>query len=109
MKHRLSDKELKDEEIIYNEKDTADLIHDTILDKPFLGFFQNARLFQSSKDLDGLLRARYGDNTVVRISMGLLDGTNHTKSAQYSIDVHKLKGCVLTPQHRRAWHDSKLG
>lgn len=92
---RLSDKREATERTIFNEKPTFDAIQEAVSDRPFLGFFQNGRLFQSATDLDGLLRIHYGDQDVARLSMISLEDQDYPKAPHYDYQ-YSIKGCTVS-------------
>ncbi|MFA6280697.1 MAG: hypothetical protein WC612_07940 [Bdellovibrionales bacterium] len=92
---RLSDTSHQIERSIFNEGETLKTIQGAIGDRPFLGFFQNGRLFQSSADLDGLLRTHYGDENVARLSMLSLEDKDYPKAPQYDYQ-YSMKACTVS-------------
>ena len=97
MTKRLSDDELHLQQKIFDDTETANLIHETVGNKPFLGLFQKARLLGSATDLDGLLRNHYGEKNVARLIAVPSEEKAFPKRPQYILNFHKLKGCLLSP------------
>lgn len=91
---RLSNNRAAIEKTVFDESQTVQMIYDALENKPFLGFFQNARLFQSSEDLDDELRLVYGGDRVVRLSMISLDKNEYPKHPQY-IYNYSEGGCTV--------------
>ncbi|GEM_PF-3290517 len=92
MEMRLGDKKEEFEEKVFDETPTQKKIQATLGDKPFLGFFQNARLFQSTADLDEKLREAYGEQNVARLS--LIPVEDMPKPAQYQFRYSR-KNCAV--------------
>ncbi len=105
---RLSDKREETERAIFNEKPTFEAIKETVGNRPFLGFFQNGRLFQSFTDLDGLLRTHYGDENVARLSMISLDEETYPKPPQYDYR-YSMKGCTVSMTETYVQEQNKRG
>ncbi len=107
MELRLSDNRETLEENVFDETPTHQKIKETLGDRPFLGFFQNDRLFRSKADLDGKLRETYGDNNVARFTLAPDD--NRPKQPQY-VFRYARKNCAvaMTEAFARKQHTRKL-
>lgn len=101
MEMRLTENGAAHEAAICAETATANAIGQTLGDRPFLGFFQNERIFSAPDDLDGLVRARYGEEKVARVAMEGETETASPKPPQYLFD-YSLKGCVVRMTRRCA-------
>lgn len=96
METRLNNNREKIEAEIFDESGTVKTIHETVGKKNFLGFFQNARLFQSPKDLDTVLRAIYGNNKVARVAMPFGENEEkYSKQPQYRL-TYSINACTVT-------------
>ncbi len=106
MELRLSDRRSTLENNVFDETPTQRKIMEALGEKPFLGFFQNARLFHSTGDLDGKLRETYGDENVARLSLDAEDGM--AKQPQYQFQYAR-KSCAvaMTEAYARARHARK--
>lgn len=80
------------EKKVFDESPTQQEIRKTLNGKPFLGFFQNDRLFRSPADLDSKLRELYGEDEVARLS--LAPDETLPKQAQYQFRYTR-KNCTV--------------
>jgi len=94
MRRRLVDQSGSVEKEVFDEEPTIKLIHETLQNKPFLGFFQNSRLLRSSSDLDARLRFIYGEEKVGRLSMVALEDYAFPKYPQYHFS-YSMKECTV--------------
>jgi len=92
---RLSDRGPAIEKGVFDERPTIQTIRETTEDRPFLGLFQNGRLFRSPEDLDGGLRSVYGNGRVARVSMHVPEGEEFPKHPQYSFH-YSMKACTVS-------------
>ncbi len=106
MEMRLSGEKEALEKKVFDESLTLQKIQTRVGANPFLGIFQNARLFRSEKDLDGRLRALYGENNVARLS--LAPEEKSPKRSQYRFRYSRHKCTVaMTEDYALAAKDEK--
>lgn len=92
MERRLTDRKHAIEKMVFDESITIQAINEAVGNRQILGFFQNARLFNSAADLDDGLRSVYGNNNVARLSMLPFTDMQYPKYSQYHFQ-YSVKEC----------------
>ncbi len=98
---RLSGKRSLTIEKVLEETPTATTIRHILDERPFLGFFQNERLFSSEKDLDAELRSLYGQDSIARVCLHAPNGRIFAKHPHYTFH-YALKACHIAMTREQA-------
>jgi len=87
---------------VFDEKPTVRAIQETLCDRPFLGVFQNGRLFYSDQNLEKTLRETYADKNIATLALAPATGRPFLKHPQYRF-AYGLKDCniFMTEDHAR--------